>query len=85
MREYWIQTGSFQSETRAREAAAALSGQGLAPQTTTQVVDGRTFHRVRIGPYGSSAEAEKFLAWIRKVKGLEGSYISMVWARRAGS
>ncbi len=82
MPEYWIQTGSYRSESRAQEAAANLADQGLAPQMTTQVVAGQTFHRVRVGPYASNAEARKFLGWIRKVKGLEDSYVSLVYASR---
>ena len=40
------------------------------------------FFRVRIGPYASRVEAEKFLAWVQRVDGLDGSYISEV--RNAG-
>jgi DedD protein len=80
--EYWIQTGSFRSSTRAHELADALKQEGLAPQVTTREEEGQTYHRVRIGPYASKAEAQKFLDWIRRVKGLEGSYVSLVYARR---
>jgi cell division protein FtsN len=80
--EYWIQTGSYSSASRADEVVRALADKGLASKTSTRQLDGKTHFRVRIGPYASKAEADKFLAWIQDLKGFEGSYISMVNARR---
>ena len=82
VKEYWIQTGSYSSHSRAEDMAAMLNDQGLSGRVTTRDVEGRTFFRVRIGPYIQKAEAEKFLTWVQDVKGLETSYISMVYARR---
>ncbi len=82
VKEYWIQTGSYSSHSRADDMAAMLTNQGLSGRVTTREVDGRTFFRVRIGPYTEKAEAEKFLSWVQDVKGLETSYISLVYARR---
>ena len=82
VKEYWIQTGSYSSHSRAEDMAAMLTSQGLSGRVTTREVDGRTFFRVRIGPYAEKAEAEKFLSWVQDVKGLETSYISLVYARR---
>jgi cell division protein FtsN len=80
--EYWIQAGSYTSPFRAREVARALDDQGLAPKITSRALSDRTYYRVRIGPYLSKAEAEKFLEWVKALKGFETSYISMVHARR---
>jgi len=82
VKEYWIQTGSYSSHSRAEDMAAMLTNQGLSGRVTTREVDGRTFFRVRIGPYVEKAEAQKFLTWVKEVKGLETSYISLVYARR---
>ena len=82
VKEYWIQTGSYSNHSRAEDMAAMLTNQGLSGRVTTREVDGRTFFRVRIGPYAEKAEAEKFLSWVQDVKGLETSYISLVYARR---
>jgi cell division protein FtsN len=81
--EYWIQAGSFSSAARADEVSRRLGEQGLAPRTTTRDLNGKTHFRVRVGPYTSRAEAEKFLGWIRELKGFETSYISMVASRRS--
>lgn len=80
--EYWIQAGSYTSRTRADEVKQELSEKGIASVVTTKAVDGADYYRVRIGPYGSKAEAEKFLGWIQGVSGFESSYISMVYVTR---
>ncbi len=80
--EYWIQAGSFSSASRADEISRRLEERGLATRTTTRDLNGKTHFRVRVGPYTSKAEAEKFLGWIRELKGFESSYISMVASRR---
>ena len=42
-----------------------------------------TYFRVRIGPYTNKQEAEKFLAIVRRIQGLEASYISLVPGTRS--
>jgi cell division protein FtsN len=80
--EYWIQAGSYTSPSRAQEVAASLEEQGLVSKITTRSLSAKTYYRVRIGPYMSKGEAEKFLEWVKAVKGFESSYISMVYAKR---
>jgi cell division protein FtsN len=82
VKEYWIQTGSYSSASRAEEVVRALAEKGLAATTSTRQLNGQTRFRVRVGPYASRAEADKFLAWIQAVKGFESSYISQVSAQR---
>jgi cell division protein FtsN len=76
--EYWIQTGSYRSQTRAEELATMLEGKGLAGRVFSYASGADTYYRVRVGPYGNKGEAEKFLATVRRIQGLESSYISMV-------
>jgi cell division protein FtsN len=80
--EYWIQAGSYTSSSRAQEIASVLEEQGLVSKITTRTLSGKTYYRVRIGPYMSKEEAQKFLEWVKAVKGFESSYISMVYAKR---
>ena len=80
--EYWIQAGSYTSPSRAQEIASVLEERGLVSKITTRTLSGKTYYRVRIGPYMSKEEAEKFLEWVKAVKGFESSYISMVYAKR---
>jgi cell division septation protein DedD len=81
--EYWIQAGSFSSASRAEEVSRRLEERGLATRTITRDLNGKTHFRVRVGPYASRAEADKFLGWIQELKGFETSYISMVASRRS--
>ena len=82
LREFWVQVGSFASRSRADALGQRLSDQGIVSRVTTRTSGAGVFFRVRVGPYGSRVEAEKFLAWVQRVDGLDGSYISEV--RSAG-
>ncbi len=53
---------------------------GLAGRVFSYAKSGDTYFRVRVGPYTNKQEAEKFLAIVRKIQGLEASYISLVGA-----
>jgi cell division protein FtsN len=81
--DYWIQTGSYKSQTKAEELAAQLGAKGLAGRVFSSSLKSETYYRVRIGPYSNKGEAEKFLAIVKQVQGLELSYISMVGAAKA--
>ena len=82
LHEFWVQVGSFASRTRADALGQRLSDQGIVSRVTTRASGADLFFRVRVGPYASREEAEKFLAWVQQVDGLDGSYISKV--RNAG-
>ena len=78
--DYWIQTGSYKSQTKAEELAALLSGKGLSARLFSYASGSSTYYRVRIGPYGNKSEADKFLSIVKQIQGLESSYLSMVGA-----
>ena len=82
LREFWVQVGSFASRSRADALGQRLSNQGIVSRVTTRTTGANVFFRVRVGPYASRLEAEKFLAWVQRVDGMDGSYISEV--RSAG-
>ena len=81
--EYWIQTGSYKSQTRAEELSQTLTAKGLAGRVFSYAKSNETYFRVRIGPYANKQEAEKFLAIVRQIQGLEASYISLVPGTRS--
>jgi cell division septation protein DedD len=83
--QYWIQTGSYRSQTRAEELSQMLAAKGLAGRVFSFAQADATYFRVRIGPYANKQEAEKFLAIVRKIQGLEASYISQVSAARSAN
>ena len=59
-----------------------LQGKGLGSRVFSYTSKGETFFRVRVGPYTNKGEADKFLALVQQVQGLEASYVSMVPAAR---
>lgn len=80
--EYWIQTGSFTSVASAEEAKQTLVSKGFTPTIQTKDISGTDYYRVRIGPYPSKEEAEKFLHWVKGVDGFIESYVSRVYTKR---
>ena len=74
--DYWIQTGSYKSQSKAEELAALLAGKGLPGRVFSYAGKSETYFRVRIGPYGNRNEADKFLSIVKQIQGLEASYIS---------
>lgn len=76
--DFWIQTGSYKSQAMAEQLAALLGGKGLSGRVFSSTFKNETFYRVRIGPYANKGDAEKFLAIVKQVQGLESSYISQV-------
>ena len=83
--EYWIQAGSFTSRTRAESASKTLSEKGFSNLITIKTVDDSDYFRVRMGPYVSNAEAEKFLGWIKEIDSYEKSYISQVYVQKTAN
>ncbi len=79
---YWIQTASYARRSSAEAMVEALASRGITSRIQIKDVDGGTYFRVRIGPYTVKSEAEKFLAWVKGVDGLEQSYISLVYVKQ---
>jgi DedD protein len=76
---YWVQTGSFSLQTRAEGARELLAARGIASVIENRDVDGKTWFRVRVGPYTSQNEADYWLSLIKNIQGFEGS---QVWKSR---
>ena len=76
--EFWIQIGSFTNRNRAESLKTLLSQKGLQVQITTRKSNRNVYFRVRMGPYYSELEADKFLSWINKMDGLHKSYVSQI-------
>ena len=82
VKEYWIQTNSFSTIARAEEERKVITAKGFPAVIQTKVDGDRTYYRVRVGSYSTKAEAEKFLYWIKDIKGFEGSQIYEVMVKR---
>ncbi|MAG13028.1 MAG: hypothetical protein CMN78_00340 [Spirochaetales bacterium] len=77
--QYWIQAGSFKSRSRAENTQGFLAERGWNTRIISRDVADDTFFRIRVGPYESEGEAEKFLGWIKDLETFESSYISQVY------
>jgi len=80
--EYWIQAGSYSSKSRAESSGKILLDKGFPNLITIKTVNNDDFFRVRMGPYSSKGEAEKFLSWVKKIDSYEKSYISEVYVQK---
>jgi DedD protein len=73
--DFWVQTGSFSTKNRAEGAKDMLIAKGITPIIENRDVDGKTFFRVRVGPYTSRNEADYWLSLIKSINGFEDSQI----------
>lgn len=55
---YILQTGSYPEPKAADEAKAKLALAGFVAQVQPVTINGKTWHRVRLGPYPSASELE---------------------------
>ena len=63
---WYLQIGSFESQTNARNVLAKLYGAGLPTKIESQSVGKKLWYRVRVGPYADEVAAQKALATVRK-------------------
>ncbi|MBL8968699.1 MAG: SPOR domain-containing protein, partial [Spirochaetaceae bacterium] len=78
--EFWIQAASFTSRGRADELKDSLGGKGLAALITVKDISGKSWYRVRVGPYSTKKEAE---GWLARVKAVPGCEEAGVWTSTA--
>jgi DedD protein len=73
--DYWVQTGAFSAKIRAEGAKETLADKGIASIIDNREVDGKTWYRVRVGPYTSETEAKYWLALVQSIDGFDGSQV----------
>ncbi|MDR2659539.1 MAG: SPOR domain-containing protein [Spirochaetaceae bacterium] len=73
---WWVQTSSYSKKAYADNAKKFLESKGITSVIMNGVVGGKTFYRVRVGPYSSQAEADYWLSLIKTIEGMENS---LVW------
>lgn len=79
---YWVQTGSFSVKARADAAKEALSAKGISSVVETKDLEGKTYFRVRVGPYASKNEADYWLSLIKTIDGFDASYVSLTKVKK---
>ncbi len=74
--EYWIQAASFSSRGKADDLKDTIAKKGLSSIITVKDINGKSWYRVRIGPYASTAEAT---GWLTKIKTVAGCEEAGIW------
>jgi DedD protein len=74
--EYWIQAASFVSRGRADELKQSLAEKGIASLISVKDISGKSWYRVRVGPYSAKAEADGWLAKLKPLPGCGEAYIA---------
>jgi DedD protein len=72
---FWVQTGAFSTKTRAESAVESLEAKGIASIIDDSDIDGKTWFRVRVGPYVSENEANFWLALVKAIDGFNDSQV----------
>jgi DedD protein len=79
---YWVQTGAFSTKVRAEGAKESLASKGITSIIDNRDIDGKTWYRVRVGPYMSENEAKYWLALVKTIDGFTESQIRLTQAMR---
>jgi DedD protein len=77
---YWVQTGAFSTKIRAEGAKESLASKGIASVIDNRDINGKTWYRVRVGPYISETEANYWLALVKSIDGFAESQIRLTQA-----
>ncbi|MDR2134926.1 MAG: SPOR domain-containing protein [Treponema sp.] len=73
--DYWVQTGAFTAKVRAEGVKETLASKGITSIIENREVDGKTWYRVRVGPYTSENEANYWLSLVKSIDGFADSQI----------
>jgi DedD protein len=75
--EFWIQAASFTERSKADGLRESLGEKGLAALITVKDINGKSWYRVRIGPYSAKAEADGWVTRVRSVNGCAEAWVSV--------
>jgi DedD protein len=78
---YWVQTGAFSAKVRAENAKEILASKGITSIIENREVEGKTWYRVRVGPYTSENEANYWLSLVKSIDGFAGSQVRLTGIR----
>jgi len=74
-KDYWIQAASFAERAKADSLKEALGAKGISANITVKDINGKSWYRVRVGPYASSKEAEGWLGRVKVLNGCSEAYV----------
>jgi len=74
-KDYWVQTGAFTAKIRAEDSRELLASKGITSIIENSEINGKTWYRVRVGPYTSENEANYWLALVKTIDGFGSSQV----------
>jgi DedD protein len=79
---FWVQTGAFRTHIRAEGVKEPLETKGITSIIENRDIDGKTWYRVRVGPYTSENEANYWLTLVKSIDGFGDSQIRQTQTAR---
>ena len=73
---FWIQVGSYATMDAADKTKKDLSAKGYTSSIQSITANGKTYHRVKIGPYANRADVDSLLPKIKALPGMGDSFIT---------
>jgi|GEM_PF-3449125 len=73
---YWVQVGSYATTDAAEKTKKDLAAKGYTSSIQSITANGKTYHRVKIGPYTSRADVDTLLPKIKALPGMGDSFIT---------
>ena len=73
---YWIQVGSYATMDAADKTKKDLTAKGYTSSIQSITANGKTYHRVKIGPYANRADVDSLLPKIKALPGMGDSFIT---------
>lgn len=73
---YWVQVGSYATTDAAEKTKKDLAAKGYTSSIQSITANGKTYHRVKIGPYTSRADVDTLLPKIKVLPGMGDSFIT---------
>jgi len=80
--DYWVQAGAFSTKIRAEGVKESLENKGIKSIIVNQDIEGKTWYRVRVGPYTTESEAKYWLALVQAIDGFGESQVRQTTALR---
>jgi DedD protein len=80
--DYWVQTGAFSAKIRAEGMKDNLASKGISSIIENREVDGKTWYRVRVGPYTSENEANYWASLVKSIDGFSDSQVRQSKSQR---
>ena len=73
---FWIQVGSYATQDAAEETKKNLTAKGYPASIQAIETNGKTYHRVKVGPYTNRADINTLLPKIKALPGMSDSFIT---------